>query len=420
MKRTTSIFVISIIAMAISGNAQAEVASAGYVAEQVAAKADKSAVYTKGEVDTLVGGKQTAAIVTTVRDTTTATDTNYPSEKAVATALAAKQPVGSYATTAELNAVKGTADTAVQPGDLADVATSGSYNDLTDTPTIPAAQVQSDWNATTGVAAIKNKPTLAAVATSGSYNDLADTPTIPTVDATLSATSTNTVQNKVIQAELAKKANSADLKAVATSGSYNDLTNTPTIVKDADYSSETPNATKDVQIPSVKTAETIAGNAAWAQLQAQLGSGEIKAALDTKANNADLATVAKTGKYSDLTGTPALATVATSGSYNDLSNKPTIPAAQVQSDWNATEGVAAIKNKPTIPTQTSQLTNNSDFATNASVTTKINALDSSSTGTGAVVTAVSQTDGKVSVTKGNVQIPVGSATGTTYATIWVQ
>lgn len=38
-----------------------------------------------------------------------------------------------------------------------------------------------------------------------------------------------------------------------------------------------------------------------------------------------LATVATSGKYSDLTGTPTLATVATSGSYNDLSNKPTIP-----------------------------------------------------------------------------------------------
>ena len=44
-----------------------------------------------------------------------------------------------------------------------------------------------------------------------------------------------------------------------------------------------------------------------------------------------------------------LATVATSGSYNDLSGKPTIPAAQVQSDWNATTGMGVILNKPTIP-----------------------------------------------------------------------
>ena len=45
-----------------------------------------------------------------------------------------------------------------------------------------------------------------------------------------------------------------------------------------------------------------------------------------------------------------LATVATSGSYNDLSNKPTIPAAQVNSDWAATSGVAQILNKPTFKT----------------------------------------------------------------------
>jgi hypothetical protein len=38
-----------------------------------------------------------------------------------------------------------------------------------------------------------------------------------------------------------------------------------------------------------------------------------------------------------------------SGSYNDLTDKPTIPAAQVNADWNATSGVAKILNKPTIP-----------------------------------------------------------------------
>ena len=49
--------------------------------------------------------------------------------------------------------------TAVQPGDLATVATSGSYNDLINKPTIPAEQVNSNWNATSGVAQILNKPT---------------------------------------------------------------------------------------------------------------------------------------------------------------------------------------------------------------------------------------------------------------------
>lgn len=46
-------------------------------------------------------------------------------------------------------------------------------------PTIPAAQVNADWTASSGVSAILHKPTLATVATSGSYNDLSDKPTIP-------------------------------------------------------------------------------------------------------------------------------------------------------------------------------------------------------------------------------------------------
>ena len=47
--------------------------------------------------------------------------------------------------------------------DLASVATSGSYNDLSNKPTIPAAQVNADWNATSGVARILNKPTIPTV-----------------------------------------------------------------------------------------------------------------------------------------------------------------------------------------------------------------------------------------------------------------
>lgn len=55
------------------------------------------------------------------------------------------------------------------------------------------------------------------------------------------------------------------------------------------------------------------------------------------------------GNYSDLVGRPALAAVATSGAYTDLTGRPTIPAAQVQSDWNASSGLGAILNKPAIP-----------------------------------------------------------------------
>ena len=41
---------------------------------------------------------------------------------------------------------------------LSIVATSGSYDDLLNKPTIPNAQVNSDWNATSGISQILNKP----------------------------------------------------------------------------------------------------------------------------------------------------------------------------------------------------------------------------------------------------------------------
>ena len=74
-------------------------------------------------------------------------------------------------------------------------------------------------------------------------------------------------------------------------------------------------------------------------------------------NKPALSAVATSGDYTDLSNTPNLANVATSGSYNDLSNKPTIPAAQVNSDWNASSGVAQILNKPTLVTPSTAIGN---------------------------------------------------------------
>ena len=113
-------------------------------------------------------------------------------------------PIGSFTanassnTTADITVPTKTSDltndgadntsTYVEADELATVATSGSYSDLSNKPTIPAAQIQSDWTQanTSAKDYIKNKPTLAMVAVTGNYNDLSNTPTIPTVnDATL-------------------------------------------------------------------------------------------------------------------------------------------------------------------------------------------------------------------------------------------
>ena len=84
-------------------------------------------------------------------------------------------PTNYYDKTATDNLLSAKANTS----SLSAVATSGNYNDLSNKPTIPAAQVNSDWDAVSGVAQILNKPTLSTVATSGSYNDLTDKPSIP-------------------------------------------------------------------------------------------------------------------------------------------------------------------------------------------------------------------------------------------------
>jgi len=55
------------------------------------------------------------------------------------------------------------------------------------------------------------------------------------------------------------------------------------------------------------------------------------------------------GQVLSSTGTTIQWTNPFSGNYQDLTNKPTIPAAQIQADWNATTGLAVIKNKPAIP-----------------------------------------------------------------------
>ncbi|MCL2338350.1 MAG: hypothetical protein FWC51_00125 [Proteobacteria bacterium] len=75
------------------------------------------------------------------------------------------------------DAIAGKADKSA----LAPVATSGNYNDLTNKPTIPAAQIQADWTQTNAAAAdyIKNKPNTAntgiGTASSGTIGQIIST-----------------------------------------------------------------------------------------------------------------------------------------------------------------------------------------------------------------------------------------------------
>jgi hypothetical protein len=69
-----------------------------------------------------------------------------------------------------------------------------SYNDLSNLPTIPAAQINCDWNAASGIASILNKPSLSSVATTGNsvnlnwstYSDIPDLPSATVKDGMIS------------------------------------------------------------------------------------------------------------------------------------------------------------------------------------------------------------------------------------------
>ena len=191
-------------------------------------------------------------------------------------------------------------------------------------------------------------------------------------------------------------------------------------------------------------AVTSAKLAAGAVDATALASGAVTSAkiADGTITNTDISASAAI----DASKISGLSTVATTGSYDDLADKPTIPSAYVLkaatssalggvksagditvgTDGAVTVNSATHADSATTATNAASATKASQDASGNVITStyatkaQITALDSTSTGDGAVVTGVSQTDGKVSVTMGNVQIPFGGQSATDYAAIWVE
>ncbi len=146
----------------------------------LANKADSANVYTKTQIDTALSAKaDTSALSGYVPTSQKGAASGVASLDGTGKVPATQLPAAVSQVNADWNAVSGVAQ-------------------ILNKPTIPAAQLQSDWNqsATASSDYIKNKPSLSAVATSGAYADLTGKPTLATV---------------------------------ATSGSYTDLSNQPTI-----------------------------------------------------------------------------------------------------------------------------------------------------------------------------------------------
>ena len=112
------------------------------------------------------------------------------------------------------------------------MATTGNYNDLSNKPTIPDVSnfITKDVNDLTYYTKSSD---LSTVATSGSYNDLTNTPTIPDVSSFITK-DVNDLTNYTLTSNLSTVATSNDYddldnKPTLFSGSYNDLTDKPTI-----------------------------------------------------------------------------------------------------------------------------------------------------------------------------------------------
>ena len=143
----------------------------------------------------------------------------------------------------------------------------GSTIEWTTFPTIPSAQVNSDWNATSGVAQISNKPTLHAVATSGQYSDLSGLPSIPSAQIQSDWNVSNTSSVDFIKN-----------KPTLFSGAYADLTGKPTIPTNlsdlSNVSSTAPNNN-----------EVLKWNGSnWAPATDASGGGTFTSLTDTPAN----------------------------------------------------------------------------------------------------------------------------------------
>ena len=296
------------------------------VDEKLALKADASNVYTKSEADgKFLTEHQSLA--------------NYPTIETMNTALGQKANVSDIYTQTEID------NKLAAKADASNVYTKAEV----DTQSETTAQALSNIN--TQLAAKANSADLATVATSGSYNDLSDKPVIPegaVVDAALSDTSENPVQNKVVKGALDAKQDVISDLATIRSGAALGATayqKPSTGIPASDIA--------DGVIPTVPTnVSAFTNDAGYLTEHQSLDDYYTKTQVDTALND----------KQDTLTAGANI----TIDANNVISSTG---GTQVQADWNQTDDSAVdyIKNKPTIP-------DTSDFATKTELNAKQDTL----------------------------------------------
>ena len=234
--------------------------------------------------------------------------------------------------------------TAVQPTDLATVATSGAYNDLTGKPTIPSAtsDLLNDSGFITS-SALNGYATESWVGQQGYLTSI----TSSDVTTALGYTPYNSSNPNeyITSSALTPYALSADLASVATSGAYSDLSGTPTIptVNNPTITFAQGGTTKGTITLNQSSNQTIAFDAGGGGGGTSYTAGTgiditndvisvdttvIAQQSDIPTNNNQLTNGAgyiTSSALSPYVLSSSLATVATTGAYSDLSGTPTIP-----------------------------------------------------------------------------------------------
>lgn len=159
---------------------------------------------------------------------------------------------------------------------------------------------------------------------SGSYDDLTNKPTIPTVPTNLGAFTNDVGYLTSIPSEYITE-NELN-SAISGKANSNDIPDVSGFETKADSNSKLAEAKAyaDTKVANlVGTAPTTLDTlqeVAEAIQENETVVEALNSAIGNKANSNDLAAVATSGSYNDLTNKPTLF----SGNYNDLTNKPTI------------------------------------------------------------------------------------------------
>ena len=232
------------------------------------------------------------------------------------------------------------------------LTSTGSSIAWTTFPTIPAAQVQTDWNATVGIASILNKPTLATVATSGSYNDLINKPTIPAAQIQSDWNQANSVALDFIKNKptlFSGSWNDLTDKPSLFSGSWNDLTDKPTLfsgswndLTDKPTLVTTLNGLSDVDTSGVSTNKILKYNGtSWVVADDLSGGGADGNTTYTQAVVSDSSNVKLRLSGSDSTDDDILITAGNNISFSNVSTEGFTLSASATSGANVTTSDSA-------------------------------------------------------------------------------